>query len=356
MIALEAQSFKIVDAIKEDLPTSQKLKKLTKILLQLHTNYEILKHFNKTLDFEDFMMDALITVNKLLDIDQLLLFLYENESLNLISIVSENSRDLNISLTKGGNCLLWEIFNSQKTYIFNNLNGIRNKFYGPSLKIGKEIKSLLALPLFDRNKNTIGLLTAHSRNKNIFNEVSLPFYQELAIETSKTLERSRQYSILKELSFLDELTGLYNRRFLNIILEKEVKRSERYGGHFSLVIADMNNFKKVNDLYGHLKGDEILKEVAGVIKSRLRSSDIPARYGGDEFAIILYETNRENATKIMNDINKRIRKLEFNFEFQISLAFGISTYPESARDIKNLIELADKDLYSNKKFFAPFDK
>jgi len=355
MIALDFKTFQLQDTLKETIPTDEKVKKLTKILLQLHTNYEILKHFNNTLDLEDFMMHALITVNKLLEIDQLLLFLKEKDSLKLISMVSENTITTDITLESSSNPIIWDILKQQKAYVINNLKGIRKKFYGPSLKIDKNIKSILVLPLFDRYKNPIGMLSAHSKNINNFNESSIPFYSELAFETSKTLERSKQFTILKELSFIDELTGLYNRRFLNTVLEKEIKKIERYGGFFSFVIADMNNFKKINDQYGHLKGDEVLIKVAEIMKKRLRSSDIPARYGGDEFAIILFETKEENAIKVMEDINHKLRNLDLGIDINISLSYGISTFPEKAKDLKTLIESADNNLYI-KKNSQHFDK
>jgi len=348
MIALDFKTFQLQDTLKEAIPADEKVKKLTKILFQLHTNYEILKHFNNTLDLEDFIMDTLITVNKLLGIDQLLLFLKNHDSLKLISMVSEHAITTDITIDRNSNPIIWDILDKQNACVINNINGMRKKFYGSSLKIDKNIKSILALPLFDRYKNPIGMLSAHSKNKNNFNESSIPFYTELAFETSKTLERSKQFTILKELTFIDELTGLYNRRFLNTLLEKEIKKIERYGGFFTFVLADMNNFKKINDLYGHLKGDEVLKKVADIIKKRLRSSDISARYGGDEFAIILFETKEENAIKVMEDINNELRNLDLGLDINISLSYGTSTFPENSKDFKTLIELADNNLYVKK--------
>lgn len=349
MISSEFQTLQLEEAIKEVLPTEEKIKKLTKILLQLHTNYEILKHFNKTTDFEDFMMDALIKANKLLGIDQLFLFLYENDLLKLISMISSKYQNTNIFIDKNNNLSIWEVIFSGKVFIINNYDEIRKKFYGSYIKVDRQIKSLLAMPLFNKSKKPIGLLTAHSKSENIFNKNNLPFYLELALETSKTLERSRQFSILKELSFLDELTGLYNRRFINTILENEIKKSKRYGGSFSLVIADMNHFKKINDLFGHLKGDEALKRVAEIIRKRIRGSDIAGRFGGDEFAIIFFNTNKENVIKVMEDINKKIKSLDLGIDLNVSLSYGISCFPTSADNSKSLIEMADKELYLNKK-------
>ncbi|MCX7770112.1 MAG: sensor domain-containing diguanylate cyclase [Proteobacteria bacterium] len=351
MISSEFQTLQLEETIKEVLPTEEKIKKLTKILLQLHTNYEILKHFNKTTDFEDFMMDALIKTNKLLGIDQLFLFLYEDEVLKLISMVTNKHQNPNIQIDKNNNLSIWNVIFSGKVFILNDYDEITKKFYGSYIKVDKQIKSMLAMPLFNKSKKAIGLLTAHSKKENIFNEHSLPFYLELALETSKTLERSRQFSILKELSFLDELTGLYNRRFVNTILENEIKKCKRYGGTFTLIIADMNNFKKINDKYGHLKGDEALKKVAEIIRTRIRGSDLAGRFGGDEFAIIFFNTSKENVKKVMEDINKKIKELDLGIEIQISLSYGISSFPESADTPKQLIEIADKELYQNKKSY-----
>lgn len=349
MLSPQFQTIQVEETIKEALPSEEKIKKLTKILLQLHTNYEILKHFNKTTDLEDFMMDALIKANKLLGIDQLFLFLYENDLLKLISMVSNKHQKTSICIDKNNNLNIWEVIFSGKVLIINDHEEIRKKFYGSYVKVDRHIKSILALPLFNKLKKPIGLLTAHSKNKDIFNENNLPFYLELALETSKTLERSRQFSILKELSFLDDLTGLYNRRFINTILENETKKAKRYGGTFTLVIADMNHFKKINDKYGHLKGDETLKNVSEVIRKRIRGSDIAGRFGGDEFAIIFFNTQKENVIKIMEDINEKLKSLDLGIDINVSLSYGISCFPSSADNPKLLIEIADKELYLNKK-------
>lgn len=140
MLSPQFQTIQVEETIKEALPSEEKIKKLTKILLQLHTNYEILKHFNKTTDLEDFMMDALIKANKLLGIDQLFLFLYENDLLKLISMVSNKHQKTSICIDKNNNLNIWEVIFSGKVLIINDHEEIRKKFYGPYVKVDRQIK------------------------------------------------------------------------------------------------------------------------------------------------------------------------------------------------------------------------
>lgn len=350
MITSDFGSLNISEKLRETLTIEKKIKQLTTILLQLHTNYEILKHFNNTSDFNDFMLQTLKNANKLLSIDCMILFLYENNSLKIMTCISDeiDIKDGRFNIIIDKNLAIWDVFERRKTYLINNFNNEKDKFYGKNIKFNANINSMLALPLLAKDGRPIGVLAIHSKEKNLFNETSLPFYKELAMETAKTLERARQFSLLKELTFLDELTGLYNRRFLYAILEKEIEKAKRYGSIFSLVIADMNNFKKINDNFGHLKGDEILKKVANIIKSRLRASDIAVRYGGDEFAIILFEADLNKAEYVMNKVNKLLISTDFGFDFNVSLSFGVACFPDSATNKIDLIEFADKKLYEQK--------
>ncbi|MCX7991929.1 MAG: GGDEF domain-containing protein, partial [Proteobacteria bacterium] len=188
--------------------------------------------------------------------------------------------------------------------------------------------------------------------RSAFPESSMPFFIDLSKEVAKTFNRAKKFSFLKELSIIDELTGLYNRRFFYEILEKEFKRAKRYGSSFTLVLADLNNFKKINDNYGHIKGDEVLKVVAQTIRNRLRISDYPIRYGGDEFAIILLQSGYIDTEKIMKDINKKLVGINFSMAEKVSLSFGICQYNESFNSCYEMIDCADKDLYRNKSIRA----
>ncbi len=149
-------------------------------------------------------------------------------------------------------------------------------------------------------------------------------------------------------SITDPLTGLYNRRYFMSRLTEEFERINRYGGHFSVVMADIDDFKKINDNYGHETGDEVLRFISSVLRSSVRSTDILGRYGGEEFLLILLNTPKQSAITVAEKILRSI--IEMNpFEFKLTLSLGVAGYPEDpARKPEDLVIFADKAMYISK--------
>jgi len=151
-----------------------------------------------------------------------------------------------------------------------------------------------------------------------------------------------------DLSITDELTSLYNRRKIMEILKTEIERATRYGFELALIIADIDYFKKVNDNYGHVMGDLVLKKVALVLRNSIRKVDYIGRYGGEEFIIILPETSLQNAILLAERIKKMFNALKIEgLEQPITLSFGIATLT-TGKDIDTLIKEADTALYEAK--------
>jgi diguanylate cyclase (GGDEF)-like protein len=152
-------------------------------------------------------------------------------------------------------------------------------------------------------------------------------------------------------AMVDELTGIYNHRFLREFLWRETKRSLRYHKKYSVVFADIDNLKAINDNYGKLAGDEVLKSVARFFEKNMRIEDVIARYSSDEFVIMLPESDKEGAFSFCKRIKPFIEGelIQFGgFSIQITLSFGIATFIEDSDDPINLLELADKALYRAK--------
>lgn len=164
----------------------------------------------------------------------------------------------------------------------------------------------------------------------------------------------REYSErLRELSITDALTGLFNQREFRSRFEKEWERSTRYGNNLSFLMIDIDFFKKFNDEFGHQKGDEVLKTVAAVIKENIRTSDTAFRYGGEEFSVILPQTNLEKAETAAEKLRSAIERLEpFTSEAgkqrKITISVGVSCFPECTDSREELIKLADGALYKAK--------
>ena len=146
----------------------------------------------------------------------------------------------------------------------------------------------------------------------------------------------------------DGLTGLANHRYFYDRLEEEVSRARRQNHPLSVIMMDLDELKRINDTYGHLAGDEILRRVADLLKSITRRMDIAARYGGDEFAVVLPETGAKQAHAFCNRMLKEAESLKFEEISGISISVGICTFPEGGDGVANLIDCADQALYHAK--------
>lgn len=157
---------------------------------------------------------------------------------------------------------------------------------------------------------------------------------------------------LKETSITDELTGCYNQRYFHNVLEVEISRVKRYGRPLSMVMFDIDHFKRVNDKFGHIFGDEILKGIGNILMKSVRTCDTAFRYGGEEFSVILTETRKEKALISAERIRKKIADTVFkmkNKTAKVTISGGISEFDRKTQSKESLIAKTDKALYSAKK-------
>lgn len=154
---------------------------------------------------------------------------------------------------------------------------------------------------------------------------------------------------LKEASARDSLTGLYNHGYLMNRLQHEISRARRYDRDLAIVIIDLNDFKRVNDELGHLAGDKVLKQVADAIQRRTREQDMSARYGGDEFCLILPETDAKGVQALAASLRTEMDVLEALPGEPLRFGCGTATFPRDGSDVRSLFSAADKRLYLDKK-------
>lgn len=177
--------------------------------------------------------------------------------------------------------------------------------------------------------------------------------QAVASELVVAVENSQLYKLTKRLSITDELTGLYNYRYLQQRLDDEIERARRYGRSLSLLMIDADDFKRFNDTYGHIAGDEALAEMSQVFRSAVREIDIVCRYGGEEFSVILPETDAEGAFVVAEKIREAVAAHSFadadaRRVVSLTVSIGLATFPSGAGDQETLLRLADDALYSAK--------
>lgn len=211
-------------------------------------------------------------------------------------------------------------------------------------------KSIIAVPLISKGKvlGVIELINLINKKKK-FTEENMILFQAFADYAAIAIENAKYLQKIEELTIKDDVTGLYNSRYLHKVLEQEFKRAQRYGEHFSLIFIDLDYFKLVNDTYGHLIGSQLLKEVGTLITNTIRESDIATRYGGDEFVLILPETTKENAYRVAVRLRERINSTTFisnnGVNIRITASFGIATYPTDTVSKDELITLSDQAMY-----------
>ena len=188
---------------------------------------------------------------------------------------------------------------------------------------------------------------------NLWIEVVVPLFVTLltfAISyLAKYLLKSRDFEQQYKLATTDGLTELYNRRYFQDTLRKQIDTSKRYEQEFSLIILDIDFFKSFNDTYGHQVGDSVLKTVAQILKKNTRATDYACRYGGEEMGIILPQTSKEeamiNAQRICEAVAKTPLKINKNTEVNITISLGVSSFPEDGDSVQKIIESADQRLY-----------
>ena len=207
------------------------------------------------------------------------------------------------------------------------------------------------VPLKNNDVNPYGFIEVDNLISQIkLDKTQINFLKIVAAQLSLFLKNYNLIKKLKEISITDPLTGVFNYRYFMEYLEIEMEKAKRFKYPFSLLFLDVDNFKQINDQYGHLKGDEVLKRVVEAIKIYSRKSDILCRYGGDEFVIIASHIDKKQAKAFAKRLSSNSILVEFDNEVkEITFSVGISSFPEDAKDIQKLLKKADDDLYIDKR-------
>jgi diguanylate cyclase (GGDEF)-like protein len=214
----------------------------------------------------------------------------------------------------------------------------------------RDAESLLVLPLMTADE-AIGTFTLVSRNPRRFRKDVREMLRIIANQVAVSIQNALMYRKMETMATTDGLTGLTNHRTFQERFGNLVERADRHGHRAAVLLCDVDHFKSVNDNYGHPVGDEVLRQVAAVLRAAVRKIDIPARYGGEEFAVVLEETDLEGAVMLANRIRKDVGALMLESDkgtFQITMSVGVAAFPDDSRDRAELIERADMALYHAK--------
>lgn len=313
--------------------------------------YEIGKLLTSTLDREKLLKLVMEKVCELLSAKNWSLMLIDENKQELyfeivVGEFAEKIKKIRIKVNQG---IAGWVASNREPVLLNDVSKDK-RFHAEIDHIsGFQTRSLICVPLICREK-VLGVIELV--NKKIgeeFTDEDLEILKHLSDYIAIAIDNARNFEKIEELTIRDDLTCLYNTRFFHEMLDREIKRSMRKHRELSLIFIDMDHFKEVNDTYGHLCGSKLLKEVADIIQDSVRNIDVPIRYGGDEFVIILPETNKTQANQVANRILKNLRAFDFLKEERLNLkltaSIGFATYPDDAKDKDDLIRKADNAMY-----------
>ena len=225
---------------------------------------------------------------------------------------------------------------------------VENRFSTGKYHLQHSLRSIAFMPLIISNQ-VIGTLSVASRQPDAYNTRHIKMLEQLASQISMPIENARLYAKTERMARVDSLTGLLNRRSLDEILTSEIGRHTRYGGIFSLIILDLDSFKSLNDNFGHLAGDELLRQIGAIMSNAIRESDRAFRYGGDEFAILLPQTTIEAALKVAERIRQQTYAMIEIGSKPISISLGLASWPVDGVLANDILAAADKALYQAKR-------
>lgn len=261
---------------------------------------------------------------------------------------SDNKNRRKFVVSKGGIFAKWSLENMKSLLVKDIRNDFRFSIRGEDLS--DDAISLMIKPLVAGSR-VLGMLRVDSPEESMFAQHDLRILDIIGDLAAVALRNARLYRRTEELAVKDSLTGLYVYRYFMERLGEEAKRALLSKSPFALLMIDIDDFKKFNDMYGHISGDTILKNIGRILKNKSSAGDVAARYGGEEFAFLLLDANRKKAVKFADDIREEVSNTPVILRRRksfVTVSIGVAIFPDDADFRENLIWEADKCLYKAK--------
>lgn len=315
---------------------------------------EVGKTLTSSLDLNEILTAIMKKTKEMTNADAWSVFLVDQETGDIVFEKSDNKKTSKIEkyrLKLGEGIAGW-VAKEGIPVIVPDVSRDARFGSGPNKKVYVKTKSLMSVPIKSQG-SVIGVLEVINKTKGKqFTKEDLDLLMRLIDQAALAIERSALYQKMEELALTDDLTKLFNTRYLNRTIDMEIQRSNRHHSSISLIFIDIDYFKDVNDQYGHLVGSKMLVEMGQLILKNLRSIDIVARYGGDEFVVVLPQTTAKSAIQIAERIRTSVEQNVFlkkeGYSLKVTASFGIASYPENAKSKEELLRLADEAMYKVK--------
>ena len=251
-----------------------------------------------------------------------------------------NNNEIRCRSFKPGEGIAGRVFMTSKPMIVNNIRE-------DDLFINSEtsyVHSIACIPMIVYS-DVVGVINVtNKKNGKEFTEEDVEMLKAVADQAAVAVNKAQ----LWDMAVTDSLTGLYVRRYFMVKLQEEIHRAERYGKRLSVIMADLDRFKKINDTYGHDAGDRALKTISQFLQKNIRDVDAIARYGGEEFVMLIPDADKEAAYCLAQRLREELGKVKFEDLPPITISLGIATFPSDSTDIEDLIKKADAAMYEAK--------
>jgi len=315
---------------------------------------EISKSLGSRLDLDHRLEITADSAKEIIDYDRCFIFLVEpgERRLTVKAVKGYDPAvvDYTFALTNG---LLSIIVKNRQVLLFSQLPSQRakHKIFPDGCKISVDCQSFLGLPLIIEDR-AMGVVLFLSEKENAFTTYDRHVLSILCNHVAISIAEAQAHAQVERLAITDGLTGVYNHRRFQERLQEEFVRNARHPEPFSILMIDIDYFKKINDTFGHPAGDAVLKVIAKLLAKMVRKLDVVARYGGEEFVVLLLKTDAMQAWQMAERIRKAIESAPIDWQGQkidVTVSIGVASQPEDATQREELIGCADKALYSSKR-------
>ena len=314
----------------------------------LRVFHDVARALTSSLDLDSILGAIMQQMEQFFEPESWSLLIVDEEKQNLYYAVAagKSSGDRNLRVDMGEGIAGWVAQHGEPVIVSEP--GSDHRFTVHANSASSSVRCAICIPLRSRDR-TLGVIELLNYRASTLTDETMAFLRVLCDYAAIAIQNVRAVERIQELTITDDCTGLFNSRHLFSVTESELERSRRFNLPFSLIFIDLDHFKRVNDLYGHLTGSRLLAEIARTIKHNVRGIDSAFRYGGDEFIVLLPQTSKDAALEVTQRLLHSLRDTRYllseGLELRMMASFGIASYPEDGSSIQEIIGAADEMMY-----------